>query len=89
LRGRTGGWRGYSGRLCGCGRGGIAAGGAAAGEGFFAAGVAAGRAAHRGEEAAAAGAGFGVALDFIAAVVAKKTGLLVHWLRGLGGGFFG
>jgi len=63
-------------------RGGIAAGGAAAGKGFFAAGIAAGGAAYRGEESAAMRAGFGVPPDFVAAVVAKKTGLCAH-LRGL------
>jgi len=65
--------------LSGGGRGGITAGGAAVGKGFFAAGIAAGGAAYRGEKPAAMRAGFGVPIDFVAAVVAKKTGLLVHY----------
>ena len=60
-------------------RGGITAGGAAAGKVFFAAGIAAGGAAYRGEKPAAMRAGFGVPPDFVAAVVAKKTGLFVHY----------
>jgi len=65
-------------------RGGIAAGRAAAGKGFFLAGITAGWAANRGEETAAVRAGFGVTLDFVAAVIAKKTGLFTHDLCGLG-----
>ena len=56
------------------GDGGIAATGAAFKEKPVFAGKAAGRASDRGEKTAAVGAGFYGAADFLAAIVAEKTG---------------
>ena len=56
-----------------CRWGGVAAGGASARKRVFVSGEAAGGTAYRGEESAATGAGFGVAVDFMTAVVAEKT----------------
>ena len=70
-------------------RGRIPTGRAARRKGAVFPGKTAGWAAYRREKLAAMRTGFCVRLNFVAAIVAKKTGAFTHSLRGLGGRFCG